>query len=189
MKPKQTLAFAVSLIVLFVGSVVRAETITYEYDVTGRLTAARHDSGLQIFYVYDAAGNLLAKRFQVFTDTDGDSMDDGWESTYFGDLTRTGLDDFDQDGAADRNEFLAGTDPVSSASVLRVTRLTGPAGDTVQIEWQSVAGKRYRVQFKNNLADPGWTDLAGDITASGPAATKTDSSGSGGRYYRVSLIP
>jgi len=188
-KPLQLLALTASLTTLLLGPVARSETVAYEYDSTGRLIAARFGSGLQIHYLYDAAGNLLAKRFQTFIDSDGDAMDDAWETSFFGNLSRTGLDDFDQDGAIDRNEFFAGTNPTSNASVLKVTRIIGPAGDTATIEWQSVTGKRYRVQYKDKLSNPTWTDLSGDVTASGPTATKTDASVPEERLYRVSLVP
>src|SRR5206468_5346015 len=35
----------------------------------------------------------------------------------------------------------------------------------VTINWNGVVGRTYRVQFKQSLTDPAWTDLDGDITA------------------------
>jgi hypothetical protein len=44
-------------------------------------------------------------------DTDADSMPDAWEQLHFGDLTRDGTADEDNDGLIDLQEFENGTDP------------------------------------------------------------------------------
>ncbi|MFP6898992.1 MAG: hypothetical protein VCA38_20565 [Roseibacillus sp.] len=44
-------------------------------------------------------------------DSDGDGMDDQWEIDNFGDLSRDGLGDEDNDGATDKQEHDAGSDP------------------------------------------------------------------------------
>ncbi|MCP3870643.1 MAG: hypothetical protein GY703_21640 [Gammaproteobacteria bacterium] len=44
-------------------------------------------------------------------DTDCDGMDDSWELAHFGDLSRDGLGDYDEDGILDIDEFLEGSDP------------------------------------------------------------------------------
>lgn len=44
-------------------------------------------------------------------DTDGDGLDDEWERQHFGDLSRDGTGDFDEDGVLDKDEHLEGTDP------------------------------------------------------------------------------
>lgn len=52
------------------------------------------------------------------TDTDGDSLPDQWEFSFFeGDLTKlSGDGDFDEDGSTDENEFLSTTDPTNADS-------------------------------------------------------------------------
>jgi hypothetical protein len=58
----------------------------------------------------------------------------------------------------------------------------------VSLSWSAVAGKVYRVQSAPAL-NGSWTDLAGDVTASGAVATKVDSSAlSDQQYYRVLLV-
>src|SRR5207244_9334622 len=99
------------------------------------------------------------------TDSDGDGLDDDWEMTYFGDLSRDGRGDFDRDGQTDREEFLAGTNPTNDASLLRVLTLMGLNGGSARLLWSAVPGRTYRVQFKDSVSDPQWTDLSGDITA------------------------
>ncbi len=62
--------------------------------------------------------------------------------------------------------------------------LLGAGG--VRLTWSAQDGKQYRLQFKNNLSDANWTNVAGDVTASGTSATKDDpTGGSGQRFYRV----
>lgn len=58
------------------------------------------------------------------------------------------------------------------------------------VTWAAVTGKVYRVQYKNGLTDPKWLDLSGDVTATGPSASKTDpTTGTvSNRFYRVLLV-
>jgi hypothetical protein len=53
----------------------------------------------------------------AIADTDGDGLPDDWENAHFGNLSRNGNDDFDNDGFSDREEFNAGTDPKDDKSV------------------------------------------------------------------------
>ena len=59
-----------------------------------------------------------------------------------------------------------------------------------QLTWNAVAGQRYRVQYKPNLAATNWTDLAPDVTATGSTISVADAPGSGSQgYYRVVVLP
>jgi len=44
-------------------------------------------------------------------DADGDGMSDDWEIEYFGDTSRDGTEDYDDDGLADLQEYQAASDP------------------------------------------------------------------------------
>jgi hypothetical protein len=59
---------------------------------------------------------------------------------------------------------------------------------TVILTWQSISNYHYRVQYKTSLSATNWTNLAGDVTATGPSASKTDTSG-GPRFYRLVALP
>jgi Tol biopolymer transport system component len=123
-------------------------------------------------------------------DSDGDGMDDDWEMAHFGTLDRDGTGDFDGDGHTDLEEFLAGTDPTNSGSILRAMLLTGPNGGTT-ILWPSVSGKSYRVEFKDVLTEGDWTSLPGTVSGTGGTATAhdPDTSPENQRYYRVVVSP
>lgn len=167
-----------------------AATVNYTYDTAGRLIAVDYGGGQGITYTYDANGRLTQRQVVLFPDTDGDLMDDNWEATYFGNLSRNGTGDFDSDGMSDLAEFLAGTLPNNATSLLQLTSNTAPSGNSVTIQWQSVAGKAYRVQYKDDLNLVSWSDLSGDVTASGTTAMKTDTTATGAkRFYRVVLVP
>ena len=60
----------------------------------------------------------------------------------------------------------------------------------VTLSWNTVAGRSYRVQYKSDLSEPSWTDLAGDIAADGTIATIVDDSINGARqrYYRIVIL-
>src|SRR5206468_11521799 len=89
-------------------------------------------------------------------DTDNDGLDDDWELAYFNTLSRDGSGDFDGDGQSDRQEFLAGTDPTNAGSVFRVLTLSRVSGGSVTLFWSAVPGKKYDVQYKDNVGDANW---------------------------------
>jgi len=62
--------------------------------------------GTNIVITADSASGSL-----VFADPDGDGMAYAWEITHFGNTSRNGTGDFDNDGLLDLGEFTAGTDP------------------------------------------------------------------------------
>jgi len=63
-------------------------------------------------------------------------------------------------------------------------------GNEVTIRWTGIVGRTYRVQFKQTLNDPDWTDLDGDVPAETGDMLKMDTmaGASGQRYYRVLLM-
>jgi len=64
-------------------------------------------------------------------------------------------------------------------------------GTDVNLAWAALPNREYRVQFKDTLSATNWTDLAGDVSATGVTASKTDAifGGTSQRYYRVVLLP
>ena len=60
-------------------------------------------------------------------------------------------------------------------------------GNDVQIRFTTEAGKRYGLDFKEDLNGAPWGTLPGDLTATGTEATITDAATGKGatRFYRV----
>ncbi|MBE0546019.1 MAG: glycoside hydrolase family 9 protein [Verrucomicrobia bacterium] len=75
------------------------------------------------------------------------------------------------------------TGPVA-ASISRVS------GGNMQFNWPSVAGKIYRVAYKNHLTDATWTELSGDIAGTGAPCSWTDSTAANAsqRFYLVYAV-
>jgi len=121
-------------------------------------------------------------------DSDNDGMDDDFEVTYFGNLSRDGSVDFDGDGQSDRDEFRAGTNPANDSSILSVLTLTSGAGSAKTVLWSAVPGRAYRVQYKDNL-NGNWFDLPGQVIATMSTASKSDPDAGNAvrRFYRVLL--
>jgi hypothetical protein len=58
---------------------------------------------------------------------------------------------------------------------------TGPL-----ISWPVAPGRGYQVQFKNNLSDPVWQNVAGNVTLIGGQGYVTDlAPNAGHRFYRI----
>ena len=129
-------------------------------------------------------------------DTDHDAMDDAWEMRWFGTLARDGTGDFDGDGVSDLAEFQAGTDPTSAnpaqaSAFLRVFTTQPAAGGPATLFWAAAPGRFYRVQYKNEATEAGWTILEGTPTVDGTTAWMTDPAGvtNSHRFYRVAVGP
>src|SRR6185503_310059 len=65
-----------------------------------------------------------------------------------------------------------------------------PPPNSVTLIWDSQSGRNYRVLFKHALTESAWTDLPGDVHATGPTAMKTDTSlgANTQRFYRIQLV-
>lgn len=97
-------------------------------------------------------------------DTDSDGLPDSWEDHHFGNLTATAAADSDGDGTTNLMEYLAGTNPNSSASVFCPTSHT--SGGNLVVSVPTVPGRSYRVWGTENLQGS-WTPhdtIVGDGT-------------------------
>lgn len=63
------------------------------------------------------------------------------------------------------------------------------SGATVTLTFTTQPGLSYRVQFKDDLGAAVWSDLPGDVTATGSTASKSDEHNGVQRFYRVMIVP
>ncbi len=120
-------------------------------------------------------------------DNNFDGLPDDWQRTYFGEAESgwgSALADSDGDGVNNRTEFLAGTDPRNSASVLRLSIGQTPQG--WQVNWDSVPGLVYRLQYSSDFN--AWSDVGGYRFAPGTRDAAFVDAISGMAYYRVIRI-
>lgn len=91
-------------------------------------------------------------------DSDGDGIADAWEKLHFaGSLdVATATSNFDSDPSTDLGEYLAGTDPRSPSSYLRILGFSITA-DLVSVTFTSSPDRSYRIEFDDDLAPP-WSD-------------------------------
>jgi hypothetical protein len=89
--------------------------------------------------------------------------------------------DFDGDGASNRDEFLAGTDPTNAASVLRVKLQTTSQG--IFLNWPTQVGLVYQVQSAASATGP-WSNLGGLRFANG-TVDSIYVGGSSSGFYRI----
>src|ERR1035441_4028265 len=71
-----------------------------------------------------------------------------------------------------------------------VLQATVPGDGSIQLAWTALAGAAYQVQYQTNLAQTGWIDLGGVLTATSNPMIYSQSPVSGpARFYRVLLLP
>jgi hypothetical protein len=125
-------------------------------------------------------------------DNNFDGLDDTFQRKYFSPWTSpqaAPLADPDGDQLTNQQEYIAGTDPTSAASVLKVIS-TVQNGSGATVTWQSVAGKYYQVYSRADFSGSQWGAIGSPVLANGSTAQFTDSSATSGmKYYKVLVLP
>lgn len=135
--------------------------------------------GLRSLYYYWVAPPLGTNTYQV-TYSNIFTLSD--TRTFV--VTRPG--DSDGDGMSDYNEVLAGTDPQSAASALRITEL---ANGNQLVVWDSVAGRNYQVLATTNLFYP-MQVISPVVQASSSSSFYFDAAPDAtNKFYRIQLLP
>jgi hypothetical protein len=113
-----------------------------------------------------------------------------WASDLAGNDFNNGSDLF----ALNLASFPGGAGTINSNSTFYV-QLTAAGGFAQEsqyplISWPLISGKTYQVQFKNDLSDPCWQDLPGNLTFIGDTGYVSDPSPPPDqRFYRIVLSP
>ena len=84
--------------------------------------------------------------------------------------------------------FNAGTLTITAPAPV-ILSLTGAGTPNIVLTWSAVSNATYHVQFKSDLNVTDWTDLTGDVLASGSTASKTNAFTPANRFYRVLVVP
>ena len=99
----------------------------------------------------------------------------------------------DQDGDGQRNdsEDLAGTSPLDSASLFKITQTTRLSASSVQLMWSSVPGRQYEVLAASGVAQT-FVNISGvtPLPAAGATTSYTDTGATGAaKFYKVRVVP
>ena len=161
-------------------------TITVGADATPGLRSFVLENEAEVAY---ANGFLEVLPTQF--DFNFDRLDDRFQRAYFPLFTSSEAApeaDPDGDRMNNREEAIAGTDPVDPGSVLRVEQVRLTAEGT-EITWQSEVGKTYRVERTSGVVVSNW-NLVGELVAgTGSRVTLLDrTSTSMIEFYRIQVI-
>ncbi|MEK7678325.1 MAG: DUF3160 domain-containing protein, partial [Verrucomicrobiota bacterium] len=123
-------------------------------------------------------------------DADGDRLPDAWETALWGSISAVNdpAGDFDGDGFSNEQEFHAGTNPRDATSLLQVVT-PQPVSSGLELRWNGVQAKRYRVFYSDDLIN--WYLLQAPVIAEGAMAGLLDpgASNTRQRFYRVKVVP
>ncbi|MGI8603576.1 MAG: hypothetical protein ACR2OZ_11345 [Verrucomicrobiales bacterium] len=120
------------------------------------------------------------------TDSDSDGLPDYYESRH--QLNPNNASDAaadpDADGASNKDEFLAATNPRDSTSKLDVLGFELLSNSSAQLRWRSVPGVAYDVETSSDLTPDSWT-ASGSSTASDWTSTLGLSANEPRQFFRI----
>jgi hypothetical protein len=123
----------------------------------------------------------------------GDGIPDSWRLRYFGtvnNILSQASADADGDGAINWQEYVAGTDPTDTTSVLRVSTAQAGAqpGQLRVVRWPSVADKGYVIERSPSLYGSNWIPVSTN-TGTGTDMEFDDNNTGMTFFYRVRIQP
>lgn len=167
------------------GAVTPTATVpTNRWSMTGLAASSTHSFRLA-YVLTDTRRSPLSAPATVTTYSpflySGIPVD--WMAQYWGEEWPSANADSDGDGASNRSEFLAGTDPTDANSVLRSALTQTPQG--MFLVWNTVPGRVYQVKHSSDFIT--WTDVGQPRFAAGSQdSLHVGAAGSG--VFRVQLL-
>ena len=139
-----------------------------------------------IAYLLSLDGSLVDEA----TDNDADSMSDQWEQLH-GLNPASSADattDLDGDGANNRDEFRAGTDPTNPWSRLAINEVRRE-GSALSLFFPTVKGKSYFAEYTDTLPATSWHPI-GSVPGDGTEQVITDTNAMPTqRFFRITVTP
>lgn len=123
-----------------------------------------------------------------FEDSDFDGLNDAWETNHFGNLSRDGSLDLDRDRHSDATEYLTGTQPTNSSSVIQVVAIER-IGETDRVYFPSQPFGTYQLKWAEELSGSNW--MSGDtlLNTNGVSLLSLDHTRPAGfSLYRIDSI-
>jgi hypothetical protein len=122
-------------------------------------------------------------------DVNGNGMSDIWEDIYGGVGTLQPNADADGDGASNRAESIAGTNPFDPTSYPKISGVTN-SGTNVMVSFPCALGKMYQLQsasalLRSNLTV--WTNESSVVVRTGSVASLTASMNQSTKYFRIMI--
>lgn len=127
---------------------------------------------LRIECIEEPASAIYQRYWAVDGDSDSDGLPDMWEIYYFGDLSQTGTDDFDNDDKNNDEEYGSGTKPNDVLSFFQIISIT-QTSEGVQIQFKTVKGWKYTILWSNDITGGTW-QICGSIIGDGTTMTFVD---------------
>jgi uncharacterized protein (DUF1800 family) len=117
-------------------------------------------------------------------DLNSDGVSDVW-ALFHPQHSQSPSGDPDGDGLTNAQESMAGTDPASPGSVIRVTSIS-LTGNELKLKYGTLVGKRYQVQSSPGLVTPDWQNVGTLAVGTGGEVTTTLTGvGVGDKFYRI----
>jgi len=119
-------------------------------------------------------------------DVNGDDIPDIWALRYQAGILNPAHDS-DGDGTSNAVESSAGTDPLSPASVIRVSAITRDIAG-VHLTFPTLPGKRYQAQENASLDAGTWSDIGALHTGTGGEVEATVAAPGTTKFFRVYVL-
>src|SRR5439155_20015147 len=121
-----------------------------------------------------------------------DGLDDRFQRQYFPLFTAPEAGpnaDPDGDDFNNRAEYISGTVPTNSLSLLKIESVTLTSGGSI-VTWQSAPQKRYQVWSRLDVAGDPWQTVGTPVVATDSLTQFIDGSATNSfRFYRIQALP